>query len=138
MGEWRDIGWLKGHAILAPFGILAVTWALTAINNSYQWNIWENLESMARMVDLGIVVYPIIAMVGEGVLRMVFWAYQSWKKGNEKWKAEQRAVGQAQLMSKLWEAAGNDETLKEALERIAREEGISIEGQNVPKKSGST
>jgi hypothetical protein len=134
MGEWRDIGWLKGHAILAPFGILAVTWVLTAINNSYQWNIWENLESMATMVDLGIVVYAIVAMIGEGGLRMVFWAYQSWKRDNEKWKTEQRAVGQAQLMSKLWEAAQKGEPFEDALKRLSREEGISTEGRNGPNR----
>ena len=79
------------------------------------------------MVDLGTVVYTMVAVSVERVIRMWFWALDQREKWREKWRREAQAEGRADLLNRMWAAAhaeGNQE-LAAQVERIAREEGIS-------------
>ena len=85
------------------------------------------------MVDLGTVIYAMAAVLTERVIRMWFWALDERRKWREKWRkeaqAEGRAEGQTDLLNRMWVAAraeGNQE-LAAQVERVAREEGITLD-----------
>ena len=86
--------WLRLHAMIAPFGVFAVTVFLLA--RSGKWSGWESLESAATLVDLGAVVYGMIAVLVERGVDMVFWALEQRQKRREKLQAEARAAGLAE------------------------------------------
>ena len=106
------------------------------------------------MVDLAAVLYAMVAVAVERVIRMWFWALDQREKWRAKWRqeaqaeglaeglaegrvvgrAEGRAEGQADLLNRMWAAAhaeGNLE-LVEHLERTARELGITL-GEPLPR-----
>ena len=115
--------WLRLHAMIAPFGVFAVTVFLLA--RSGKWSGWESLESAATLVDLGAVVYGMIAVLVERGVDMVFWALEQRQKRREKLQAEARAEGLAEGL-----AEGRAEERKRIEARMAlisRETGIPIE-----------
>ena len=119
MNEWHERRWLRRHAIAAPFGIFAATALLVA--RSGQWSGWESLELAATMVDLGAVLYAMVAVLIERGVDMVFWALER-KKQREQ---ENKAKNQAELLDRLLEKGilqSNPE-----LEQLAREMGIPID-----------
>ena len=63
MNEWQERQWLRRHAIAAPFGIFAAT-ALLVVRSG-QWEGWESLGLAADMVDLGAVLYAMVAVLIE-------------------------------------------------------------------------
>ena len=84
-------GWAARHALFAPWGILATTYALTAYVKAIGWNIWSdraNLVTMSDMVDLGIAAYAAGASLAEVIVRMVFYALEQRKKRIEQRKRE--------------------------------------------------
>ena len=98
------------------------------------------------MVDLAAVLYAMVAVAVERVIRMWFWALDQREKWRAKWRQEAqaeglaegrvvgRAEGQADLLNRLWATAhaeGNRE-LVEHLERTARELGIAL-GEPLPR-----
>ena len=99
------------HALFAPFGVFAAT--LLLLVRSGQWSGWENLESAAKLVDLGAVMYSMVAVLAERGVDLVFWALEQRKKRIEERKAEGRAEERAKI--------------KAHLERVSREEGIPLE-----------
>ena len=76
--------WLAYHAAIAPFGILATTWLLAGLDDSGHWPIWRHLDAAADMIELGAVVYVALAVSAEGVIRVVFWAIEQWRKDRER------------------------------------------------------
>ena len=118
MGEWREMRWLRLHAISAPFGIFTVTVLLMI--RSGEWSGWESLEPTASLVDLGAVLYGMAAVLIERGARMVFWALEQRKK----MIAERKAQGQAELIAEML-SEGIPQT-KQDLERWARDKGIPI------------
>lgn len=94
MGERRRARWLGRHAIVAPFGIFAATVLL--VNLSGQWNGWGSLNHAASLVDLGVVVYAMVAVLVERGVNMIFWALEQRRKRREKLQAEALAKGLAQ------------------------------------------
>ena len=87
----RFPGWAARHALFAPWGILATTYALTVYVKAIGWNIWSdrtNFVAMSDMVDLGIVVYAAGASLVEVIVRMAFYALEQRKKRIEQRKKE--------------------------------------------------
>ena len=119
MNEWQDGRWLRRHAIFAPFGIFAATVLLVA--RTGKWTGWESLEVAATLVDLGAVLYAMVAVVFERGVDMVFWALER-KKQREQ---ENKAKVQAELLAEL--LAYVSPQSREELEEWAREKGIPLD-----------
>ncbi len=123
--------WLRLHAMVAPFGVFAVTLLLVTISG--QWGGWENLEPAASLVDLAAVVYGMIAVLVERGVDMVFWALEQRRKRREKLRAEAMAEGIAQGRAEAiaeGRAEGRAEErkrIKALMARISRDTGIPIE-----------
>ena len=138
MNEWWQNRWFRRHAMFVPFGVFITTGLLTYFVETGPWGVRAFLKSAASMVDLGTVVYAMVAVSVERVISMWFWALDQREKWREKWRreaqAEGRAEGRADLLNRMWAAAhaeGNQE-LAEQVERIAREEGVEL-GEPVPR-----
>ena len=126
MGEWLGMRWLRLHAMVAPFGVFAVTLLLLA--RSGQWGGWESLEPAASLVDLAAVVYGMIAVLVERGVRMVFWALDE----RRKWREKRRNEAQADLITKMLDE-GIPQT-PEDMERFARDNGIAIDRDRKPSR----
>ena len=114
------------------------------------WKGTESLKLASSMVDLGAVLYGMIAVLVERGVRMIFWALDERRKWREKWRAEAqakgraeghaegraeghaegraegRAEGQTELLTEALTAAqaeGNQEA-EALLKRLARERGV--------------
>ena len=159
MAQWlesEERRWLRRHAMAAPFGIFAVTILLTYISDPEQLTTRAGLSSASSLVDLGAVIYAGIAVIAERGVRVVFWALDERRKWREKWRAEAqaeglavgraqgrsegraegrsegRAEGRSQVLTELLEvgrAEGNRD-LEELIARLAREKGISLNGDS--------
>ena len=129
MGEWWQNRWLRRHVMFIPFGVFITTGLLTYFAEPGPLGVRTLLKSAASMVDLGTVVYAMAAVLTERVIRMWFWALDQREKWREKWRKEAQAEGRADLLNRMWTAAhreGNQE-LAEQVERIAREEGVTLD-----------
>ena len=112
--------WLRLHALVAPFGVFVVT-ALLVIASG-QWTGRASLDYAATLVDLGAVLYGMVAVLTERGVRMVFWALDE----RRKWREKRREEAKAELIADMLAAGVSDETRKE-LEQWAREKGISLD-----------
>ena len=119
MNELQERRWLRRHAVAAPFGIFAATVLLVV--RSGQWNGWESLEMAASMVDLGAVLYAMVAVLAERGVDMVFWALERKKQREQENKAKNQAEVLAQLLTE-----GIPQT-KEELEEWAKKKGIPLD-----------
>ena len=97
--ENRERRWLRLHAITAPMGVAAVTALLAWLGQS----TGENQSAMASFLDsaadkayLATVTYALMAAIGEGVVRMVFWAWSEHKKAIQGFKDAGRVEGRAE------------------------------------------
>ena len=157
--RYRDIRWLRLHALFAPFGVCAAT-ALLLVRSG-QWAGWESLQAASSMVDLGAAVYGMVAVLAERSIYMIFWALEQrrkWSKEREKELqdklaqgiaqgtaegmaqgiaqgtaegiAQGMAQGQAQVLTELL-SEGIPQT-KQDLEQWAREKGIDLD--NLPPR----
>ena len=122
--------WLRRHAIAAPFGIFAATVLLVV--RSGQWNGWESLEMAAGLVDLGAVLYAMVAVLFERGVDMVFWALERRKQRIEERKQrieerieEGKASARAAILAEL--LTDGIPQSKEELEQWARERGIPLD-----------
>ena len=66
-----------------PFRGSLTTWVLFRLENGH-WRFWEGLELAAVLVDLGAVIYGMVAVVVEVGGRTMVWAYEQWKKDRAK------------------------------------------------------
>ena len=97
--ENRERRWLRLHAITAPMGVAAVTALLAWLGQSTGENQSATasfLDSAADRAYLATVTYALIAAIGEGVVRMVFWAWSEHKKAIQGFKDAGRAEGRAE------------------------------------------
>lgn len=130
MNELRERRWLRYHAMAAPFGIFAAT-ALLVVRSG-QWEGWESLGLAADMVDLGAVLYAMIAVLAERGVDMVFWALEQ-KRKREQEREQRQAEFRKRLMAEghaVGLAEGRAEAWREFevwLERIKEEKGIDID-----------
>ena len=126
MDEGRERQWLRRHAILAPFGIFAAT-ALLVVRSG-QWDGWERLGLAAEMVDLGAVLYAMVAVLAERGVDMVFWALERKKQRELERKQrelENKTKNQAEILVQL--LAGEYPQSKEELEEWAKNKGIPLD-----------
>ena len=109
------VRWLRLHAMMAPFGVFVATAIL--VHLSGKWSGWGSLNLAATLVDLGAVVYAMVAVLAERGVRMWFWALDQRRKWREQWRREARAEGRAEERQKTeaW------------LTQVAEKEGIPIE-----------
>lgn len=152
--------WLRRHAIAAPFGIFIATIVLGYVSAPELWGTRQSIGSWASLVDLGAVVYAAIAVLAERGVRVVFWALDERRKWREKWRAQAEAEGRAKGLAEgraegrsegrdEGRAEGRDEgrsealtallevgraegnpDLEELIARVAREKGISLNGDS--------
>jgi hypothetical protein len=120
----------------APFGIFLVTIILNYISAPEQWSTRESLKSVASLVDLGAVIYAAIAVLVERGVRVMFWALDERRKWRAKWRAEAQAEGRAEGRAEAFTAllevgrAEGNRDLEELIARIAKERGISLNGDS--------
>ena len=119
MNERQERQWLRRHAIVAPFGIFTATVLLMV--RSGQWDGWESLGLAAEMVDLGAVLYAMVAVLAERGVDMVFWALER-KKQREQ---ENKAKNQAEILAEL--LVGEYPQSKKELEEWAKKRGIPLD-----------
>ena len=119
MSELQERQWLRRHAIAAPFGIFAATALL--IVRSGQWDGWQSLEMAATLVDLGAVLYAMVAVLVERGVNMVFWALEQKRKREKETNDKIRAGVVAELLDR-----GILHTNQE-LEQWAQEKGIPLD-----------
>ena len=134
--ENRERRWLRLHAITAPMGVAAVTALLAWLGQSTGENQSATasfLNSAADKAYLATVTYALIAAIGEGVVRMVFWAWSEHKKAIQGFKDAGRAEGRAEAAKEYepklaelvkereaWLAAANERQAQLADERQAQ------------------
>ena len=110
------------HAVMAPFGVLAITVLL--VHLSGRWTGWGSLNHAATLVDLGVVVYATVAVLVERGVNMIFWALEQRRKRREKLQAEAMAEGRAEGRAK-GKAEGKAEERMRILQ-AAKEKGIDV------------
>ena len=110
------------HAVMAPFGVLAITVLL--VHLSGRWTGWGSLNHAATLVDLGVVVYATVAVLVERGVNMIFWALEQRRKRREKLQAEAMAEGLAEGRAK-GKAEGKAEERMRILQ-AAKEKGIDV------------
>ena len=119
MNDDEERRWLRRHAVIAPFGIFAVT--LLLVIRAGRWDGWGSLELAANLVDLGAVLYGMVAVLVEGGIKMVFWALEERRKMIE----NRKRLGKAELVAEFL-AEGIPQT-KDELEQWARDNGIPLD-----------
>ena len=115
--ENRERRWLRLHAITAPMGVAAVTALLAWLGQSTGQNqsaTASYLDSAADKAYLATVTYALMAAIGEGVVRMVFWAWSEHKKAIQGFKDAGRAEAAKEYEPKLAELAKERDALLEA------------------------
>ena len=142
MDGWWERRWLRRHAMVAPFGILATTLLLTYWMQQGQWQWPADLDKSASLVDIGAVIYAAVAVAVERGVNMIFWALEERKKRRER-REQQEAEALAKARAK-GHAEGHAEGYSEArrefdaqLERVAqeaREKGIALDELPPPAK----
>ena len=139
MGNWWERRWVRLHAMAAPAGILATTLLLTYWRQGWYWRWPDGLDRAADLVDIGTVIYAVIAVVIERGVNVIFWALEERKKRRERrqaeaqaererLEAEARAAGLAQGMAEGI-AQGQAEVSQlyaDWLAKVAEEKGIPL------------
>ena len=94
---------MRLHAMAAPAGILAITLLLTCWRQGWEWPWPGSLDRAADLVDIGAVIYGVVAVATERGVNMIFWALEERKKRRERrqaererLRAESRAEGRAE------------------------------------------
>ena len=119
--ENRERRWLRLHAITAPIGVAATTALLAWLGQSTGENQSATasfLDSAADKAYLATVTYALMAAIGEGVVRMVFWAWSEHKKAIQGFKDAGRAEGLAEGRAE-GHAEGRAEAAKEYEPKLA-------------------
>lgn len=154
MGEWWQSSWLRRHIMFVPFGVFITTGLLTYFTEPGPWEVKASIKAAASLVDLGTVIYAMVAVLIERGIRMWFWALDQREKWRAKWRAEAeaegraegrvegraegraegRVEGQAEILNHMWAAAhsAGNQDLVEELERVAEEKGITL-GEPLPQ-----
>ena len=126
MYEWEDMRWLRRHATVAPFGIFTATLLTALWLAHWQWQGRTTWELMAGEVDLGAVLYTMVAVLAERGVKFMFWALDQRRKWRAKMRAEARAEGYAEAKREF----------DAQLAQEARNKGIELE-EVLPKRDVS-
>ena len=101
MGDWWERRWVRLHAMAAPAGILATTLLLTYWRQGWYWRWPDGLDRAADLVDIGTVIYAVIAVAVERGVNVIFWALEERKKRRERSRAELEALIQARIEAEI-------------------------------------
>ena len=118
--------WSRLHANLAPFGIALTTYLLTYFD-IIGWRVWEfwkirdHLAALSDMVDLGIMVYIVVALAIDRGISMIFYALEQREK-----RRKQRELREKRMVE---EAAreGMDQGIDLVFATLERDPDASIE-----------
>ena len=88
MNEWWSERWLRRHALAAPFGVFAATALLTYLYTQGQAQPRELTQTAAGFVDLGAVLYGMVAVVIEKGITLMFWALEQRQKRQKAFRDE--------------------------------------------------
>ena len=137
MGDWweRELGWLRRHAALAPFGILVVTALLVYFAGPGRWQGAESLKLAAEQIDLAAALYAAFAVTVERGVRMIWWAIEQRRKDREKLVKAVRAEARAEALAEA--RAEERARTRKHLERVAQETGIPLE-RLLPQEPAAT
>ncbi len=132
--ENRERRWLRLHALTAPIGVAALTALLAWLGQSTdesQPATVRFLNSAGGKAYLATITYALIVAVGEGVVRMVFWAWSEHKKAIDKFRNEGRAEGREEGRKEAAKKYEQEIAQREAMLAAAREramaEGIDLD-----------
>lgn len=119
--------WLGYHAILAPFGIFATTWLLSVPERGqWEWDVWNSIPALAVLVDLGAVVYTMTAVTIDLGGRLVFWAWEQWKKDQRRRDELVRAELRAEEKQRLARFLKDGGTVEQWLQEPVSENGPTV------------
>ncbi len=108
-----------------------MTALLTYWSEQGVWQPQTSLRTAATLVDLGVALYGMIAVLVEGGVRLMFWALDQrrkwrrklWLEAREEGREEGIEAGDKQGYARAYQEIAERE---ERLERRAREMGISL------------
>ena len=134
MGDWWERRWVRLHAMAAPPGILATTLLLTYWRQGWQWRWPDGLDRAADLVDIGTVIYAVIAVAVERGVNVIFWALEERKKRRERNRAELEALIQARVEDQARDReklraevrAETERRYESWLSKVADEKGIPL------------
>ena len=127
MGDWWERRWVRLHAMAAPAGILATTLLLTYWRQGCQWRWPDGLDRAADLVDIGTVIYAVIAVAVERGVNVIFWALEERKKRRERRLAEAQAERERlQAESRAQGEAEAVHRYESWLSKVADEKGIPL------------
>lgn len=66
--------------MITPFGAAITTWVLSALLGDGVWLFWHNLDPVKAIAGVGTIGYGMIAVAGEGGIKLVFWAIDERRK----------------------------------------------------------
>ena len=111
-GAWWTTSWFRNHVSVAPVGILVTTYLLSVVPSCkwYIWQFWQSwcswggwvkLDEAASLVDLGIVVYAVVAVLAERTSKMIWWSLAQKKQWEESKRQEGRQEGRQAVLTQL-------------------------------------
>ena len=92
ISAWFRRYWPRIHTLSAPYGVGLSTLLLSIYLGDGNWRFWQTWDAVGNFVDLGAVIYAIIAISTEVLLTMVFYALGQINVILEKRKNRQDAV----------------------------------------------
>ena len=110
--KWWEMQWPRRHALAFPFGATAATALLTYLTTGGQGTLAANLAVAADLVDLGALIYGMVAVTIEGGVRLMFWAWEKHKAVREALREEGRQESEQRYLP--------------VLKRVAQERGITV------------
>ena len=123
--------WLRRHATIAPFGILATTIFLTYLVQQGHQDELGNITVTTDVVDLAAVLYAVVAVLVERGINMIFWALEQRQKRiaeRERRVAEQveTRIDTALIAARL-EGLITTEQGAEAWKRLFAQNGVALD-----------
>jgi hypothetical protein len=85
------------------------------------WRCWETVQSATGAVDLAAVIYALLVTAGEGRFRPVVYAWELWKKRDERVREALRPILTEELVPVLEERLRKE--LRQELRQWIREGG---------------
>lgn len=127
MGDWWERRWVRLHAMAAPAGILVTTLLLTYWRQGWQWKSPESLDRAADLVDIGAVIYALIAVAIERGVNVIFWALEERKKRRERRQSEAQAERERlEAEARAEGKAAAAQHYESWLAKVAGEKGIPL------------
>ena len=127
MGDWWERRWVRLHAMAAPAGILTTTLLLTYWRQGWQWQSPESLDRAADLVDIGAVIYALIAVAIERGVNVIFWALEERKKRRERRQSEAQAERERlEAEARAEGKAAATQRYESWLAKVAEEKGIPL------------